>query len=128
MPDSIYLPRLDFDNAKESEIDVYVNFMGHYRNASTNSEQFKVMNAIQYAAVLMDHSDEYISKQLVDMGLRAPRYAFPIDFQSYCDRVIERQGQKIGGPSSAMLELFDQWNGLSVPMHDISKPRFFKVA
>lgn len=123
MPNSVSLPFVNFDIATEEEIDIYVNFTGHYRNTSHVEDQFKVLNAIQYVAVLMDHSDEYISRKLVEMGLRAPRYAFPMDFQSYFDRAMERIGQKIGAPSPEMLELFDHWNGLSSPMHDISEPR-----
>lgn len=123
MHNSILMPHIDFDQARESEIDIFVHFTGHYRNTPQIEEQYKILNAIQYVAVLMDHSDEYISRQLVEMGLRAPRDAFPIDFLSYFDRVIERKGQHIGGPSDAMLELLDQWNGMSLPLYDIPAPR-----
>ncbi len=123
MSDTILLPYINFDTATEDQIDIYLHFTAHYRNTPQIEARFKVLNAIQYVAVLMDHSDEYISRQLVEMGLRAPRHSFPIDFLSYFDRAIERKGQHIGGPSEAMLELLDQWNGMSVPMYDIPAPR-----
>lgn len=124
----ITLPSIDFDTACADEIDIYLRFMGHYRNTPASRMETKILTSIQFASSIMGQSGAYVAKALVEMGLRAPREAFPVGFLDYFDRAVERSSLAFGGPSPALLELLDEWNGLSVPMYDIPAARPDHVA
>jgi hypothetical protein len=51
-----------------------------------------------------------VSKLLVDLGLRAPRSAFPAEFLQYADQALLRSDWEIGGPSDGVLALKAYWD------------------
>jgi hypothetical protein len=100
-------PRLH-DNPEDMEI--YIRFMGHLRHVPSSRVEIKTLSAIQFTADMLDHSDAHIAKVLVELGLRAPRLAFPADFLRFVDQSLMRSDMDIGGPSQALHELKSYWD------------------
>lgn len=107
--EQITLPFLKLENVEDDAQEIYSRFMGHLRHVPISRMEIKVLSALQFTADMMDCSDAHVSKVLVDMGLRAPRDAFPMEFLDYMDRAIMRSGWDIGAPSKGMVALRDQW-------------------
>lgn len=106
---AIALP-LPPEHSDTTEMDVYARFMRHLRYVPNSKDEIKILSAIQFTADMMDHSDAHIAKILVDLGLRAPRMAFPADFLKFADNALMRSGWDIGGPSVALYQLKDHWD------------------
>lgn len=96
----------------EHDVDmaIYARFMRHLRNVPNSRMEIKVLSAVQFTADMMDHSDAHIAKVLVELGLRAPRMAFPADFLEFIDNAQLRQDWEIGSPTKGMLELKEHWD------------------
>ena len=94
------------------EMDVYARFMRYLRHVPNSRMEIKVLSAIQFTADMLNYSDAHVAKVLVELGLRAPRMAFPAEFLSYADQALIRNGWEVGGPSEALLKLRDFWNAL----------------
>ena len=95
----------------ESEtMKVYARFMQHLRCVPNSRQEIKVLSAVQFTADMMDHSDAHIAKVLVELGLRAPRMAFPAEYLTFADQSLMRNGWEVGGLSQALLELREFWN------------------
>ncbi|MBL4804801.1 MAG: hypothetical protein JKY71_08040 [Alphaproteobacteria bacterium] len=95
---------------QEAELEIYARFMRHLRHVPNSRTEIKVLSAIQFTADMLDYSDAHIAKALVEMGLRAPRMAFPADYLKFADRALMRNGWDIGGPSAAMFDLKSFWD------------------
>ncbi len=91
-------------------MDIYSRFMRHLRHVPNSRMEIKVLSAIQFTADLTGHSDAHVAKMLIDLGLRAPRLAFPADFLKYADHALMRTGWEIGGPSPGLNELKGHWD------------------
>ena len=74
-------------NGRADDMELYARFMRHLRNVPNSRLEI-----------------------LVDLGLRAPRMAFPAEFLRFIDRSLMRSGWEIGGPSAAVLELKSHWD------------------
>jgi hypothetical protein len=94
------------------EMEIYVRFMRHLRNVPNSRAEIKVLSAIQFTADMLVCSDAHVAKALVDLGLRAPRAAFPAEFLSFADRCLMRSGWEVGGPNIALLELQKFWRSI----------------
>ena len=94
---------------ESADMKVYARFMQHLRCVPNSRREIKVLSAIQFTADMMDHSDAHIAKVLVELGLRAPRMAFPAEFLTFADQSLMRNGWEVGGPSSSLLELQSFW-------------------
>lgn len=92
------------------DMKVYARFMRYLRCVPNSRMEIKVLSAIQFTADILDYSDAHVAKLLVDLGLRAPRVAFPADFLRYADQALMRNGWDVGGPSQGVLALRDYWN------------------
>ncbi len=108
----IILPILPASAATSEEINIYARFMRHIRHVPISRIEIKILAAIQFTADILDYSDAHIAKVLVDLGLCAPRMAFPADFLRFADRSLMRQGWDVGGPNAALLELKAHWDGI----------------
>ena len=95
-----------------ADMDVYVRFMRHLRCVPNSKEDIKILSAIQFTSDMMDYSDAHIAKILVDLGLRAPRMAFPADFLTFVDAALMRSDWEVGGASTALRELKDHWDAI----------------
>lgn len=109
-PDFIVLPVPSARECQSSDMDVLARFMRHLRHVPISRMEIKILSAIQFTADIMDHSDAHIAKVLVELGLRAPRSAFPAEFLTFCDRALMREDWAVGGPSQAMKALKTHWN------------------
>lgn len=105
----ITLPNVDVLKTCAEHREIYLRFMKHIRHVPVSRMEIKILSAIQFTADMMDSSDAHIAKELVEMGLRAPRLAFPNGFLDYADRALMRCGWDIGAPSDAIIELRDYW-------------------
>ena len=97
---------------QKDEMAIYARFMRHLRHVPSSRMEIKILSAIQFTADVMDLSDAHVAKVLVDLGLRAPRVAFPADFLSFIDGALMRSPLDIGGPNGPMVELRDFWHGI----------------
>lgn len=91
------------------EMDIYARFMRHLRVVPTSRQDVQILSAIQYAADMMDLSDAYISKVLVDLGLRAPRAAFPEAYLEHADQSLMRDPHEVGCASASLQALHNHW-------------------
>ncbi|MEM8833184.1 MAG: hypothetical protein AAGB32_01465 [Pseudomonadota bacterium] len=91
------------------EMEVYARFMRHLRLVSNGSVNIKVLSAMQFTADLLNDSDAYIAKVLVDLGLRAPRAAFPSDYLDFVDQSAQCDKQEFGMPSKAVQDIVKHW-------------------
>lgn len=92
------------------EMEVYARFMRHLRQVPGSRIDIKILSAIEFTADMMDHSDALIAKTLVDLGLRAPRRAFPSSFVDFADRSLMREAWDFtGAPPPAVMALSQHW-------------------
>jgi hypothetical protein len=108
--DNITLPIPPNSALDRTDMELYARFMRHLRNVPNSRMEIKILSAIQFTADMLDHSDAHISKALVDLGLRAPRVAFPADFLKYADQALMRSGWEVGAPSTGLHELKAYWD------------------
>lgn len=94
----------------DDDMALYARFMRHLRNVPNSRMEIKVLSAIQFTADMQDHSDAHVAKLLVDLGLRAPRLAFPADFLKYADAALMRSGWEVGGPTEGLQALKQHWD------------------
>lgn len=108
---SVTLPHLSLDHQHCEKREIYTHFMRHLRQVPISKMEMKVLSSIHFTADIMGCSDAHIAKELVEMGLRAPRIAFPIDFLDYADSAAMRCGWSVGAPSHAIMDLRGDWQG-----------------
>lgn len=95
-----------------AEMETYARFMRHLRHVPNSRNEIKILSAIQFTADMQGLSDAHVAKILIDLGLRAPRVAFPAEFLSYADQALMRERWALGGPSSGLLELQSFWSSI----------------
>jgi len=101
------LPALE---AEANELEVYARFMRHLRMVPNSRMDIKVLSAIQFTSDMMDMNDAIVAKSLADMGLRAPRRAFPESYLEHVDRSLMRSGWDVGGPCASAMEMKKHWD------------------
>lgn len=96
------------------EMEVYARFMRHLRDVPNSRMEIKILSAIQFTADMLDLADALVAKTLVDLGLLAPRKAFPVSFLEFCDKCLMRKSWggsgAAGGPSPAVEMLKAHWD------------------
>lgn len=98
------------EKTKTAEMEIYARFMRHLRHVPNSRMEIKILSAIQFTADMLDVGDELIAKTLVDLGLRAPRAAFPCAYLDYIDQSLMRTGWDVGGPARSSLLLKEHWD------------------
>lgn len=106
----LVLPLPPQDPAMTEEMEIYARFFRHLRHVPHSRMDIKILSSIQFTADFLDHSDAHVAKILVDLGLRAPRMAFPADFLRFADDSLMRSGWEVGGPSAALMALNHFWD------------------
>jgi hypothetical protein len=101
------LPALD---AESAELEVYGRFMRHLRMVPNSRMDIKILSAIQFTSDMMDMNDAIVAKSLADMGLRAPRRAFPESYLEHVDRSMMRSGFEVGAPCQSALAMKSHWD------------------
>jgi hypothetical protein len=102
------LPKEGQDN--QFELEVFSHFIGHLRQVPNSRVEIKILSSIHFTADILEASEALIAKTLVDMGLRAPRKAFPVSFLDFVDRAIMRQAWEYQSPCASICALKDHWN------------------
>lgn len=92
------------------EMEVYARFMRHLRLVPGTRMDIKILSSIQFTADMMDHGDALVAKILVDLGLRAPRRAFPVAFLDFVDKSMQRFAADMGTPSASAMALKQHWD------------------
>lgn len=126
-PDGMGAPRYDIDASYDRErivlplppgmaqedrfeMEVYARFMRHLRLVPGSRMDIKILSSIQFTADMMDHGDALVAKILVDLGLRAPRRAFPVAYLDFVDKSIQRFAANMGTPSPGAMALKQHWD------------------
>ncbi|MGZ9097101.1 MAG: hypothetical protein ACXW30_02250 [Micavibrio sp.] len=99
------------------EMEVYARFMRHLRNVPNSRMEIKILSSIQFTADMLDIGEELVAKTLADLGLKAPRKAFPGSFLEFCDKCLLRRSLEgrlddFGGTPNAVLLLKDHWDSI----------------
>ena len=92
------------------ELEIYARFMRHLRLVPNSRMEIKILSAIQFTSDMMDLNDAIVAKTLADMGLRAPRRAFPESYLEHVDRSLMRSGWDVGGPCASSIEMKHHWD------------------
>lgn len=87
--------------------DLYEHFIFHIRNSNVHLMELRIFEAIQSAAVNMGISNAFAAATLVDLGLRAPRKAFPASFLDYADKA--RAAGRSHETAPSLMALNDHW-------------------
>ncbi len=103
------LPPENTDTQRD-EMEIYARFMRHIRHVPTSRMEIKILSAIQFTADMLDQSDALVAKTLVDLGLWAPRQAFPSEFLTFVDRSLQRTAWDCDGPSESIVALKGHWD------------------
>ena len=108
---SIVLPHLS-DDTETSRKDIYMAFIRSLRDAPHRRMEVRVLCAIHACADMTDNSDAYVTRVLVDLGLRAPRLALPGDFLEHADtHLLRGKSGPVPAPQSYK-ELAQHWQAL----------------
>ena len=110
--ENVFLPLPPLDGADNLDLEVYARFMRHIRLVPNSRLDIKVLSAIQFTSDMMDMSDAVVSKMLADMGLRAPRKAFPEAYLDHVDDSLMRSGWEVAGPCASSVDMKRFWNDI----------------
>ncbi|HNQ92392.1 MAG TPA: hypothetical protein PKI93_05610 [Alphaproteobacteria bacterium] len=109
--EKIVLPFPPQDVAEmRTEMDVYARFMRHLRSVPSSREEIRILSSIQFVADMMVLSDALVAKMLVDLGLRAPRMAFPETYLEHADQALMRGVHEIGSANESLRDLKLHWD------------------
>ncbi|GEM_PF-419950 len=92
------------------EMEIYARFMRHLRNVPNSRMEIKILSAIQFTSDMMSVGDALVAKTLADLGLRAPRRAFPVSFLDFADKALARTGWDAGSPPACVMKMRDHWD------------------
>lgn len=119
----ITLPNVDSIILDDLQFDIYNTFTSHIAEASISRMEMKILSSIHFTADFLGDSDALISNELVEMGLRAPRIAFPMEFLEYVDSVRLKDHGHILAPSRAIRSLCNIWLGLDLAQETLGQFR-----
>jgi len=108
--ESIMLPLPPLETQDATDLEIYAKFMRHVRLVPNSRAEIKILSAIQFTSDMMDLNDAIVAKTLADMGLRAPRKAFPESYLEHVDRTLMRSGWDVGGPCPSSVEMKKHWD------------------
>ncbi len=91
------------------EMDVYTRFMRHLRVVPTSRPDIQILSSIQFVADMTGVDDAQIAKILVDLGLRAPRSAFPEGYLHHADTALKRVLGTFTAANKPLQELAGVW-------------------
>jgi hypothetical protein len=104
------LPPAETGDETRFEMEVYARFMRHLRGVPNSRMEIKILSALQFTADMMDTSDALVAKTLCDLGLRAPRKAFPVTFLDFVDKTTMRRSWEFGAPPHSVVALKQHWD------------------
>lgn len=95
---------IENNTQQKFEMEVYATFMRFLRHHPNNRLDIKILCGVQSVADSVRADIDLICKILVDLGLRAPRSAFPASFLEFCDKALLRHSP---GDTQTILALHD---------------------
>lgn len=110
--DNVFLPLPPLGGMESAELEIYARFMRHVRTVPTKKMETRILSAIQFTADILDMNDAYVSKTLADMGLRAPRRAFPEAYLTHVSEALTRANWEVGGPSASTVDMKRFWDDI----------------
>lgn len=110
--ENVFLPLPPLDGATKDVMEVYGRFMRHVRLVPNSNIYIKILSGIQFTADMMDLSDALVSKMLADMGLRAPRKAFPESYLDHVDRSLMRDITQTGSACESSIDMKRFWDDI----------------
>lgn len=113
---TVVLPYLP-DGVGSTEHDIFVAFISALREGPKRRMEVRILTAIHRAADISDNSDAYVSRVLVDMGLLAPRLAFPGDFLDHVDATLVRKHPLGGKANASYYALVEHWVDIGDEVH-----------
>ncbi len=108
--DDVLLPIPPADTKDAMVLEIYARFMRHVSLVPNSRMEIKILSAIQFTADMMDLNDAIVAKTLADIGLRAPRKAFPESYLEHVDHSLMRSGWDVGGPCGSSIEMKQHWD------------------
>jgi hypothetical protein len=108
----IRLPFPPTDMKATFEMEVYARFMRHLRQVPTSRPEICILAATQFVADMLDVGDAEIAEILVDLGLRAPRIAFPESYLQFADRSMMRSIHEIRVTNNSLKDLQLHWQSI----------------
>lgn len=108
--ENVLLPIPPLESLEAGDHEIYARFMRHLRLVPNSRMEIKILSAIQFTSDMLDLNDAIVTKTLVDMGLRAPRKAFPESYLEHVDKTLMRSGWDVGGPSASSIEIKSYWD------------------
>lgn len=112
---SVILPCLP-ENTGAAEREIYMSFIRSLREGPSRRMEVRVLTAIHRAADATDNSDAYVSRVLADMGLMAPRLAFPGDFLDHVDANLMRD-RKLHAVPPSYTALAYHWSAIGEDLY-----------
>lgn len=113
---TIILPCLP-ESAGKYERDIYMAFIHALREGPHRRMEVRILTSIHRAADATDNSDAYVSRVLADMGLMAPRLAFPGDFLDHVDASLIRERPLMGSVPAAYTALASHWRAIGEDLY-----------
>ncbi|MAQ71398.1 MAG: hypothetical protein CL565_04305 [Alphaproteobacteria bacterium] len=107
--DRIVLPLPPEDLNLQLEMDIYARFMRHLRMIPHSRTEVKILTAIQFVSDMTTCSEAHVTKVLVDLGLRAPRFALPAEYLDFADSAITRSSHDFGAATNSLKDLDTHW-------------------
>lgn len=111
--DFVFLPLPPLDGASHKTLELYGRFMRHVRLSPCSDMTLKILSAIEFTADIMNLRDVDVAESLADMGLRAPRCAFP---SSYLAHQVENRATL----SDSALDMNRYWHDVEADMMSAS--------
>lgn len=110
---AVVMPSLHYSGrTDETSREIYMAFVTALRQSPQRHIERRVLCAIHKAADATGHSDAYITRVLVDMGLRAPRLALPADFLDHADTNLLATHRFLKAAPESYQDLATHWSAL----------------
>ena len=108
----ITLPQcMEFEGNSQNG-DICIRFLRHLQVTKAQQLDHKILSAIHFTADILGHSDMHVAKVLTDLGLRAPRSAYPSDYLNFAYEALSRSVWQSGSARQPLQDLALHWINL----------------
>ena len=119
---SFILPVLSMDETDNFAIECHKNFMSSFVKINTGGLAFRAYLSICQTAQQMITTPEHITRDLVNMGMRAEKSAFPANFVQYIEHHICHHSLEKHHLNLSQRNLFTFWQEPSIKIHLFGNP------